>query len=128
MKSKRRILVDKLDKQFSLLVRAISKREFAVCPFCHIRQIECCFHFVTRAKHSVRWDLTNAVGSCHSCNYTMEYNPHPFVSWYIKRNGLDAYENLILRSNKIAKFGIGDLEDILQGIYDGLEHFNKGII
>lgn len=122
MKSPRKKMVATLDKEFSLLVRAIARKEFnGICPFCGKRPIECCFHFVTRSKHIVRWDLTNAVGSCIPCNGKMEYDPHPFIKWYIDRYGLEAYDSLVLRSNKIAAFSMLELEQIRKRIADSMD-------
>ena len=125
-KSLRRKLVEQADKVFSLLVRALAKKEYnGICPFCKERPIECCFHFVTRAKHIVRWDLTNAVGSCNIDNYKMEWNPHPYIKWYLDKFGLEAYENLVLRSNRIAKFNTDELENIIKSCEDKLRDMGE---
>lgn len=97
-------LIKKLDAVFSLYIRARDKRVTGgKCVFGCGRPIECCFHFVTRAKYAVRWDVENAVGSCTIDNYTNEFNPHPYVGWYIKRYGLGKYEDLLRRSNSVVK-------------------------
>ena len=107
-KSPRRKLVAELDRVFSLYIRAKSK----VCVFCG-KPTEHWFHIITRAKYAVRWDESNAVPSCAGCNFRMEYDPHPFIKWYIDTYGLPAYEDLILRSNKIAKFSADDLQNMI---------------
>lgn len=120
----RKQAVKEADKWFSILVRKITDKEYGgVCPLCGIRPIQCCFHFVTRSKHIVRWDLRNAIGSCIIDNYKMEFNPHPYILWYIKKHGLEAYEQLINQSSKVANFSTGELKKILQDITDRLEHF-----
>jgi hypothetical protein len=118
MKSPRKRLIDRLDTLFSEYIRTRDKRRFGSCPF-HLgsrKPIECCFHFITRSKYSVRWDERNAVGSCHACNYKMEFDPHPFIHWYISTNGKEEYDRLYYSSHTIAKFSTADLEMILAGI------------
>lgn len=108
-------LVKALDVEFSLAVRERGAKsrdglcEFDWCP----NPIEQCFHFVTRAKFATRWDFSNAAASCRSCNMEMEYNPHKFIQWYIKRYGLGGYEDLVRRSNIIPKFSDDHLEEKL---------------
>ena len=108
-KTPRKKLVATLDKLFSLAVRAKAEKNYGGCFF-DGKPIEHCFHFVTRSKHSVRWDFTNAEGSCAGCNFRMEFDPHPYIQWYIRKHGLPAYEDLIRRSNERAGFSLADLE------------------
>ena len=106
----RKLLILKLDNLFSLYIRLKTKNTFGpYCPFCSKNPIECCFHFITRSKYSVRWDERNAVGSCHGCNYRMEYDPHKYVQWYIKNYGQEKYDELIKDSNIIRKLDNEDL-------------------
>lgn len=117
-KSERKRLVAELDRTFSFFIRrrdGLKTGGTCIFDFCG-GMIECCFHFITRAKHSVRWDERNAVGACASCNFTMEFNPHPFINWYISKHGLPAYQELFRDSNRIAKFSNDDLQTILDGI------------
>jgi hypothetical protein len=101
----RKRLIVALDKEFSEFIRGM----FTACPFCG-RPVEHCFHFVTRAKYSVRWDERNAVGSCAGCNYRYEFDPHFAIQWFIAFRGLPAYEQLIQDGNKIKKWDNADLE------------------
>ena len=122
-KASRKALVAKLDNIFSIYIRLLTKREYGpYCPFCHKQPISCCFHFVTRSKHIVRWDRMNAIGSCFGCNYKNEFNPHPFVQWYLKKYGQDEYDKLLFKSNQIAKFDRSDLEDLYKDIKSRIEY------
>lgn len=110
MKSKTRsALIKAADKAMSLYVREKTRREYGSCPFCG-KPIEHNFHFVTRTHHATRWDEKNCIGSCAGCNCENEYNPHPFVLWYIKRYGASEFENLVLRSKMTQKWSRSDLE------------------
>lgn len=108
-------LCKKLDTEFSRRIRERDRRlAGGMCVFGCGRLIEQCFHFITRAKWAVRWDPRNAVGSCGGCNLENEHNAAKFITWYIRRHGLDAWETLFRESNKIFKAGIGEMELMLE--------------
>ncbi len=112
----RKRLIKALDKTFSLVVRAKCSK----CTFCS-GPVEHCFHFVTRAKYSVRWDERNATGSCAGCNYRYEFDPHFAIQWYLSFNGLTAYEQLVRDGNIISKHSNDDLERRLAELKKELE-------
>ena len=112
-KSPRRKLVSDLDKIFSLYIRARDNRDRGHCFFCE-KPIEHNFHFITRAKYATRWDEVNCIGSCAGCNYAMEWNPHPYIQWFIRHFSLDTYEALILKSNQIAKLSSEELAEMVE--------------
>lgn len=112
MKSTRKRLVADCDKLFSKYIRERDKRAFGACPFVCGGPIERAFHFVTRSKHSVRWNELNAVGSCSGCNYRYEFDPHFAILWYINRFGEPAYESLVASGNRQAKYSMDDLRAI----------------
>ena len=119
--NKRKRLVAQLDNIFSLVVRKRdSKLNFGRCVFGCGRPIQCVFHFVTRSKYILRWDLRNGVGSCYAQNYENEFNPHPYIQWYRKKYGDKAYDELVGSSNKIAKFSDSDLLEIKAGLESAL--------
>lgn len=115
-RTERKILVDKLDDLFSVFVRLREKKRNAGRCFFGCGLIQCCFHVVTRAKHSVRWDPDNGVGSCHAANQENEYNPNRYIAAYIKIVGLATYESLVARGHRIAKFSNDDLRAIGDGL------------
>ena len=116
-KPSRKSLVKKLDTLFSLFIRLRDRKKFSYCPFPHRdgpRLIECCFHFITRAKYATRWSEDNCIGSCNSCNFEYEFNPHPYIAWFIRANSQAAYERLIQQSRGILKFSNSDLSDKIE--------------
>lgn len=123
----RKGLVKKLDHLFSFYIRLKSKRLYGRCPFHEVttfRPIQQCFHFITRSKHSVRWDERNAVGSCAGCNIRNEHDTtfiDEVLSWYKKTHGEPAWETLKADSLRIAKFSREDLKAIGEGIRKKLE-------
>lgn len=116
-RTERSILVGQLDALFSQFIRTRDKIAFGgVCPFGHKngpqKPIECCFHFLTRSKYSVRWDPRNACGACHDCNLENEYNPHRFVEWYLKTYGRRQFDAIVEKGHGLARFDNEDLRDI----------------
>jgi len=105
-----KILTDRLDEVVSLIVR---KRDGRCVQW---EDGNCagplqCGHLITRSKQSVRWDLINCNAQCAGHNMAHEYNPHPYTLWWIRKYGLDAYKDLVRRSNVIVKRYDRDLKD-----------------
>ena len=116
--------VTKADSAVSLYIREKTRQAYGVCPFCG-KEIQCCFHWVTRGKYSTRWDEDNVLGTCMGCNLDYEHNPHPYISWFIDNYGLDNYDQLIVKSNKIIKYDIFDLEEIILNYSNKLKELNE---
>jgi len=114
----RKNLIARLDSAFSILIRIRTKREIGHCAFCP-KPIEHCFHFITRAKYSIRWDSRNAIGSCRGCNYRNEFDPHNFVYYFIRRWGQQSLNDLIRDGNRVAKFSNDDLRAMLVEMQNG---------
>lgn len=116
LKSAAKITFERLDSAFSKFIIRRDTPIFGKCPFCRVRPIQCAFHFITRAKESVRWHKMNAVGSCFECNGRYE-NEAEFaagcIRWLIERIGQEAYDALVREGNRIVKFTQDDRESIL---------------
>lgn len=112
----RRRLIKKLDIAFSLLVRAIWPTCFF--PGCG-KPTKNCFHFFTRAKYSIRWDLRNAVGSCCGHNILYEQD-QAFIDdvriWFVARWGQPVWDQLKFDGNQIAKYDNDALQNRLNEI------------
>ena len=105
----RKWLVREADRVFSLYIRAKYPRSFFSG-----NTTEHCFHLISRSKYALRWSEDNAVGSTAGENFEMEFNPHKFIAQIIKIRGLAWYEDLVRRSNVIAKFSNDDLRGIIE--------------
>lgn len=111
-------LVRQLDALFSLKIRARDQRVRGKCPFHHmsVRPIEQCFHFITRAKQSVRWDDRNACGSCAACNIRYEHD-QTFVDfvfdWYKETYGEIIWDQLKRDANIIVHRSRTDLMEMV---------------
>lgn len=94
-KPTRKTVVKALDTIVSLIVRKRDKR----CVQCGTTENLTCGHLITRSKYKVRWNLQNCHAQCRNCNLSHEYNPHPYIEWFITRFGLQTYKDLIRESN-----------------------------
>ena len=70
---------------------------------------------------SVRWDLDNGVCLCAGCHtFSSEWSAHQtpclFHEWIIEIRGNEWYKSLKFRHQKIVKYTIQDLENILEDI------------
>jgi hypothetical protein len=113
----RKTLVNQLDSVFALLIKNRDRKRLGKCPFHHLSAapIEHCFHFITRSKHSVRWDTRNAVGSCAGCNFRYEHD-QTFIdrvfNWYRDTHGQEAWDQLMRDANVIVKRSRTDLIEL----------------
>lgn len=114
--------VDELDD----LVREIIKLRDPACVTCGISRSAsglCVGHLLTRGKHSVRWDLKNCNAQCPPCNGSHEYNPEKYTLWFVKKYGIEEYENLVLRGNsQFAKGNVPAIEADLRFELDLLKN------
>lgn len=111
-KPSRKKLVRLLDKEVSRIVRERDK----FCVLCFSGHNLTAGHLITRSKFSVRWDLHNVFAQCKGCNFSHEFNPHPFTLWYIKQFGQERYEKLVTKSWQIVKYSNADLTEKLDDL------------
>lgn len=118
-KTRRKRLVAKLDEITSLYVRLRDK----CCVTCSSTARLQCGHLITRAHYAVRWDTGNCNAQCASCNIIHEFDPHPYINWFIDMFGLAAYQELC-RSDVPRKWTEAELTEKLaeiQNLYDALK-------
>lgn len=107
-------LVKKLDTVFSLYIRLryADNRGMAKCFTCgkvdHWKKLQA-GHFQSRRHFSTRWNEENVQVQCQSCNL---YNQgQQYI--YAKNLGLELAESLSLKAQKLVKFSIVDLEEMI---------------
>ena len=107
-------LVKKLDTVFSLYIRLryADNRGMAKCFTCgkvdHWKKLQA-GHFQSRRHYSTRWHEDNVQVQCQSCNL---YNQgQQYI--YAKNLGLELAESLSLKAQKLVKFSIVDLEEMI---------------
>ena len=99
--------IKKLDGVVTKIVRARDK----VCVLCGNPQIDS-GHLFTRRHHSTRWDLTNCNGQCKTCNYRHNKDTYPYTTWWVKKYGEPAYQDLRKRFWQRADFKNYQLDDM----------------
>ena len=124
MKPRKRA-VQKADTAFSRYIRA---RDNWTCFTCgrvgYDRDgIMQCGHLITRAKYATRWNELNAVCQCSGCNMRHEYQPEIFTDAWIAKHGVDAYHDMVYKSNQLRKYTVDDIRDLTEhykSLYDSI--------
>lgn len=109
----RKLLVKKLDSVVSKFIRARDK----ACVVCGSIEKLTNGHLFSRIAYSTRWDITDD-GNCHcqcwDCNYRHEYDPYPYMSWYIKKFGQEKLDELHKRFNTPVKYHSRELLEMIE--------------
>lgn len=108
-KSPRKTAVAKLDRVFSLYIRARDKH----CVQCGREDQLTCGHVFSRVAYSTRWDPENAFGQCMGHNMRHEHDPYPFLEYARERLGQQGYDDLHLRYSQPSKFTTTELLDLV---------------
>ena len=114
-------LVKKLDTVFSQYIRLrnADAKGMAKCFTCgkvdHWKRLQA-GHFQSRRHYSTRWDEDNVQVQCCKCNMFNQGEQYTFA----KNLGLDLAESLSLKTQKLVKFSIVDLQEMY-------EHYQKEV-
>ena len=114
MKKNRTKLRNKLDAQWSLVIRQKGR-----CEYCGKDSYLNAHHFYSRSALSTRWVLENGFCLCSghhtlSSTFSAHKTPANFVEWAIETRGLDWYANLKKRHNTITILSDFELEMTLE--------------
>jgi hypothetical protein len=118
MKTKRKSLIDKLDKEFSIFIRnRYAKNGMAECITCgvvkEVKQLQC-GHFMSRKHYATRWDEDNCQVQCYTCN-VMRYGEQYKFGLYLNANyDTDKAEQLLIQSKQTLKLSDFDLEEMIE--------------
>ncbi len=118
MKTKRKSLIDKLDKEFSIFIRnRYAKNGMAECITCgtikEVKQLQC-GHFMSRKHYATRWDEDNCQVQCYTCN-VMRYGEQYKFGLYLNANyESDKAEQLLIQSKQTLKLTDFDLEEMIE--------------
>lgn len=124
-----KIKIDKLDKEFSLYIRAKAKWKCARCGKDYSkaegreRSALHASHFWGRANRSTRWDEENIDPHCYGCHSYLGANPEAFRAWKLERLGEEKYKALMQRANSIKKW----TEKEKQELYEYYKKQNKNL-
>ena len=110
-------LTKKLDQIFSEFIRLKSadKNGFVRCVTCNKKGFwkndgMQCGHFVSRKHYATRWSEENTAVQCIKCNMFGQGEQYKF-SLYL---GKEKAEKLYAESQKISKFSIVDIQEMIE--------------
>lgn len=113
-KPKRSTLYKKLDKLVSIKVK---ERDKETCQWCgkKLESRNChTSHVITRKNTALRWDLNNLKVLCFYCHIQKFHkSPLEATNWF-KNKFPERYEYLMREKNKIAKYSITDLQEMIE--------------
>jgi 5-methylcytosine-specific restriction endonuclease McrA len=118
MKTKRKSLIDKLDKEFSIFIRnRYAKNGMAECVTCgavkEVKQLQC-GHFMSRKHYSTRWDEDNCQVQCYTCNVMRYGEQYKFGLYLNATYNKDKAEDLLIQSKQTLKLSDFELEDMIE--------------
>jgi 5-methylcytosine-specific restriction endonuclease McrA len=118
MKTKRKSLIDKLDKEFSIFIRnRYAKNGMAECVTCgtvkEVKQLQC-GHFMSRKHYSTRWDEDNCQVQCYTCNVMRYGEQYKFGLYLNATYNKDKAEELLIQSKQTLKLSDFELEDMIE--------------
>lgn len=116
-KTKRKKLIDKLDKVFSLYVRQRNAvNEIAECFTCgkqdHYKKLQN-GHFQSRKHYATRWDEVNCQVQCAGCNVFRYGEQYKFAVNLDAKFGVGTAESLQQKANTTIKLDNYDLEMLI---------------
>ena len=93
-------------------------KEYGMCEYCHKTKPLNAHHFYSRSIRSVRWDIDNGFCLCVGCHvfsskFSAHKTPAEFVEWAIEKRGIQWYETLKERKNRVVKYLDSDYEEII---------------
>jgi len=118
MKTKRKSLIDKLDKEFSIFIRnRYAKNGMAECVTCgtvkEVKQLQC-GHFMSRKHYSTRWEEDNCQVQCYTCNVMRYGEQYKFGLYLNATYNKDKAEELLIQSKQTLKLSDFELEDMIE--------------
>ena len=112
-KTERTKIRNKLDKEYSIAVRAVNK-----CEYCGQEGTLNAHHIFGRSNFGVRWDLDNGVCVCVSHHVfgklSFHKSPIEMIEWIKGVRGEEWYERLREKAKEIKKYSIGELKELLE--------------
>ena len=129
MGTKRAGLVAKLDSVFSryIRMRVCDESGYAECFTCnvrrHYREVDA-GHFITRSKYATRWDPINVQFQCKRCNMNGG-RQYEFGLKIDAIHGEGTAEEILIRSNRPARYSNEDLEHLIRFYSAEVREFEK---
>jgi len=114
MKTKRRKLIDKLDKLWSEKVKSVGK-----CAYCGKDSYLNPHHIYSRSNYSTRWDLDNGICLCSGCHtlsstFSAHKTPMEFSEYIKEKRGNEWFNRLRAKAKQVVKYSNSDLEEMIE--------------
>lgn len=119
VKSERKRLIERLDKEMSIMVRNRDKK----CVMCgSVKQLGA-GHVLPKGIGAtrLRWDVRNVFAQCWAHNYAHVRDQYPYIQWFINSFGQDMLDDLERERHIPAKFTNQELKDMLQDFKEANE-------
>jgi len=116
-KPSKKTLTAKLDRICSKIVRS-----HGVCMKCgnsNYEKLQCC-HIFSRTYRNTRWSFLNLLCLCSSCHFWSHRNPILFAE-FVKDLLGDRYETLKQEAQKVKKWSVGEMEEMLETLEKSFE-------
>jgi rubredoxin len=107
-------LKKELIRIFSLYIRERDGYKCVICGRTRESTVIQNGHLITCSSGSTQFDELNCHCQCRDCNYTHEYHPEIYTSWFIKKYSLEAYDMLCIKSRKSTKFKAADFKIMIE--------------
>ncbi len=110
-----KILITKLDKMFSEIIRKRAMRRVKGCERClkpkkSYKDLQTA-HMFTRGTRNTRWDEDNAVGVCGGCHMYLDSHPDEKIMLFKKLLSQKRYDFLNIRAHIVgAKIDLSVVE------------------
>ena len=112
----RKVPIKRLEKKLDKLISTFVIERDLHCVICgSISQLGA-GHVFSRRHKSTRWNLKNVFCLCWACNFRDVHDNWPYRSWYIKKYGLKAIQNLRKEYEKVKKWTREELENMIKNL------------
>ncbi len=113
--------INKLDKQWSLMIREDMKERCTICGKGDGTRMNP-HHFVGRRSRSTRWYFPNGICLCSGCHTLCVRSAHQNPEWFrgemLLVRGKEWLDDVMKQSNKICKVDYQTVKDYLDGKRD----------
>ena len=97
-------------KADALWAKIVRNRNY--CELCGASNVRFnAHHIISRANHSLRYDLKNGINLCVSCHFHVHQDPTEIVEWLKDHRG-QQYKHLLKEKRKTNQLKMYDYEEI----------------
>lgn len=109
-----KLLIARADSVFSKWIRERDKLQGCATPSEKCQGYFQCSHLIRRGKAPTRYSEINCTTQCASHNYMHNNYPEIYTKWFIKKYGVEKYNELVKASQVIHKWSRAELGEIIE--------------